>query len=153
MPSDPVQDRIHIAQEEMETPSILPTPTTAMVEDDVNIHGFVDTNNSAHADPVQARIRAELMQVHAQAEIQRAENPPQKEPAPDAPDGMTQAALDEIAKGNPDPATPEHPSEISPIKQMGLPELQVFVLALEAKISYLETRFVHMVSENFKEKY
>lgn len=151
--SDPVQDRIHIAEVEMETRSILPTPSTTMIEAGINIHGSVDTNNSAHTDPVQARIRAELMHIHAAAETHRAENPPSQIPAADAPDGMTAAALADIANNIPDPNTPEHPSEISPIKQMAVPELQIFALALEAKISYLEKRFEHMVSENFKVKY
>lgn len=152
--NDPVQARIHMEAEGAQTNCALPSPST--VETHCETEATVKSEQEITGDPVQARINYERIEnpefahMHAQAQIARAT--PQTVD-PNAPAGMTADALNKIAAGQPDPAAPMSPSQISPTKPMNLAEMHQFVLALEAELGHLKTRFQTLVSENFKAPY
>lgn len=81
------------------------------------------------------------------------EKPVQQIIPPNVPDGLSPEQIKSIAEGQPDPAAPKNPSEIAPIKDMSLQELQVFALSCEARLEILERRFEHLMEENFRVKY
>lgn len=97
----------------------------------------------------------EIDPVHAARLTPLAEKMPEGTtvPKPDAPPGMSQEELARIVQGQPDPAAPQSPSEISPIKEMSLGELQQFSLSLDAKLDLLQKRFENLAADNFKAKY